>query len=102
VYAPPWALWGRRRNLRASCVESTPRRLKVNHFQDPEPEEPEDIERAWAEEFGRRSAELDSGAVEGIPLEVVSAEVRALLKGSHPSRGGPAGGVRGDAQRRTS
>jgi putative addiction module component (TIGR02574 family) len=41
---------------------------------------PADIEKAWAEELERRSADLDSGAVQGIPLEVVMAEVRALLK----------------------
>lgn len=41
---------------------------------------PEDIEKAWAAELDRRSADLDSGAVQGIPLEVVMAEVQALLK----------------------
>lgn len=52
----------------------------MTHFQAPKPEEPTDLERAWAEELDRRSADLDSGAVQGIPLEVVMAEVRALLK----------------------
>jgi putative addiction module component (TIGR02574 family) len=51
----------------------------VNHFHAPEPEKLADIEQAWAEELGRRSADLDSGAVQGIPLEVVRAEVTALL-----------------------
>jgi|CXWL01.1.fsa_nt_gi putative addiction module component (TIGR02574 family) len=41
---------------------------------------PEDIEKAWAEELDRRSADFDSGAVQGIPLDVVMAEVRALLE----------------------
>jgi putative addiction module component (TIGR02574 family) len=52
----------------------------VTHFQAPEPEEPTDIEEAWAEELDRRSADLNSGAVQGIPLDVVMAEVRTLLK----------------------
>ncbi|MDX1998669.1 MAG: addiction module protein [Thermoanaerobaculia bacterium] len=38
------------------------------------------IDRAWAAEIERRSAELESGAVEAIPAETVLAEARALLK----------------------
>jgi putative addiction module component (TIGR02574 family) len=44
-------------------------------------EEPgEDIEAAWREEIRRRVAEIDSGAVELIPWEVVKAR---LLRGGH-------------------
>jgi putative addiction module component (TIGR02574 family) len=41
---------------------------------------PEEIEAAWAEEIERRSADFKSGAVRGIPAEIVLAEARALLK----------------------
>lgn len=41
---------------------------------------PKAIDRAWAAEIERRSAELESGAVEAIPAETVLAEARALLK----------------------
>jgi putative addiction module component (TIGR02574 family) len=41
---------------------------------------PEAIDRAWAAEIERRSAEFESGAVEAIPEETVLAEARALLK----------------------
>ncbi len=34
-----------------------------------------DVEAAWSEELARRVAELDAGAVETIPWEVVRAEL---------------------------
>ena len=40
-----------------------------------------EIERAWFDEAERRAAELDSGAVKGIPAEQVFAELDELLKG---------------------
>lgn len=38
-----------------------------------------EIERAWAEEAERRYWELESGKVQGIPMEQVFAEARAHL-----------------------
>ena len=37
------------------------------------------IDRAWLHEAERRAAELDSGAVEGIPAEEVFAELDSLV-----------------------
>jgi len=37
------------------------------------------IDGAWLDEAERRAAELDSGAVEGIPAEEVFAELDALV-----------------------
>ena len=42
-------------------------------------DEEAEIERAWLAEAERRAAELDSGAVEGIPADQVFAELEALL-----------------------
>ena len=38
-----------------------------------------DVEEAWKEESRRRIAELESGAVKGIPGEVVMAELRRIV-----------------------
>jgi putative addiction module component (TIGR02574 family) len=42
-------------------------------------DEEAEIERAWLAEAERRAAELDSGAVEGIPADQVFAELEELL-----------------------
>ena len=39
-----------------------------------------ELEEAWAQEARRRDAEIESGAVEQIPADVVMAELRAALK----------------------
>ncbi|MDX1996191.1 MAG: addiction module protein [Thermoanaerobaculia bacterium] len=41
---------------------------------------PEAVEQAWAEEVERRIADIDSGAVQLVPLEDVLAELRAAIK----------------------
>lgn len=41
---------------------------------------PEAVEQAWAEEVERRIADIDSGAVQMVPLEDVLAELRAAIK----------------------
>ena len=43
-------------------------------------EEEAEIERAWREEIGRRAAELDSGAVQGVPAEEVFAAIDEILE----------------------
>ena len=40
-----------------------------------------DVKRAWAEEIGRRVAELHSGSVQGVPASEVFAEVERRLRG---------------------
>ena len=42
-------------------------------------DEEAEIERAWYDEAERRAAELDSGAVEGIPAEQVFAELDTIV-----------------------
>jgi putative addiction module component (TIGR02574 family) len=37
------------------------------------------VEEAWAEEIGRRMAEIDSGKVQGVPAEAVFARARKIL-----------------------
>lgn len=44
-------------------------------------EEEAEIERAWREEIDRRAAELDSGAVQGVPVEEVFAAIDEILEG---------------------
>ncbi len=39
-----------------------------------------EMEEAWAQEARRRDAEIESGAVEPIPADVVMAKLRAALK----------------------
>ena len=43
-------------------------------------EEDTEIEEAWAQEVERRIAEIESGAVQLIPIEEALARVRAALK----------------------
>jgi putative addiction module component (TIGR02574 family) len=43
-------------------------------------EEDAEIEEAWAEEVERRIAEVESGAVQLIPIDEALARVRAVLK----------------------
>jgi putative addiction module component (TIGR02574 family) len=43
-------------------------------------EEDTEIEKAWADEIERRIAEVESGAVQVIPIEEALARVRASLK----------------------
>jgi putative addiction module component (TIGR02574 family) len=43
-------------------------------------EEDKEIEEAWAQEVERRIAEVESGAVQLIPIEEALARVRAALK----------------------
>jgi putative addiction module component (TIGR02574 family) len=43
-------------------------------------DEEDEIAEAWAKEAERRSAELRSGAVQGIPADEVFARIRARLR----------------------
>jgi len=43
-------------------------------------DEEDEVARAWADEAERRSEELRSGAVTGIPAEEVFARIRASLQ----------------------
>ena len=49
--------------------------LLVDTFTEPDPQ----VEAAWGREIDRRIAELDSGAVKGIPAEEVMARVRKIV-----------------------
>lgn len=44
---------------------------------EPVAEDPAEIEQAWIEEALRRSAEMESGEVEGIPVDEVLRRIRA-------------------------
>ena len=44
---------------------------------EPVAEDPAEIEQAWIEEALRRDAEMESGEVEGIPLDEVFRRIRA-------------------------
>ena len=43
-------------------------------------DEDAEIEEAWAREVERRVAEIESGAVKGVPISEALAQVRATLK----------------------
>lgn len=45
---------------------------------EPVAEDPAEIEQAWIQEALRRAAQMDSGEVEGIPLEEVLRSIRTL------------------------
>jgi putative addiction module component (TIGR02574 family) len=47
-----------------------------------EGEQDEGVEEAWREEIARRLAELDSGAVKGVPWETVKARLLRRLNES--------------------
>jgi putative addiction module component (TIGR02574 family) len=69
--------------LKAQLAElETKDRAELAHFLlttlDDEEEDP-DAERLWEEELVRRGAEIESGAVEGIPAEEVFAQLRERL-----------------------
>jgi putative addiction module component (TIGR02574 family) len=49
--------------------------LLVDTFTEPDPQ----VEEAWAREIDRRSSEMDSGKVKGIPAEEVMARVRKTV-----------------------
>ena len=49
--------------------------LLVDTFTEPDPR----IEEAWMREIERRSAEMDSGEVTGIPAEEVMTRVRKIV-----------------------
>jgi putative addiction module component (TIGR02574 family) len=44
-------------------------------------EEEAEMERAWREEIDRRTAELDSGAVQAVPAKQVFAAIDEILQG---------------------
>jgi putative addiction module component (TIGR02574 family) len=44
---------------------------------EPVAEDPAEIEQAWIQEALRRAAQMESGEVEGIPLEEVFRRIRA-------------------------
>ena len=44
---------------------------------EPVAEDPAEIEQAWIEEALRRNAEMESGEVEGIPVDEVLRRIRA-------------------------
>lgn len=43
-------------------------------------DEDAEIDEAWAQEVERRVAEIESGAVKGVPISGALAQVRAMLK----------------------
>jgi putative addiction module component (TIGR02574 family) len=65
---------------RARLAESLLASLDENVVDAEDP----DLDRSWAEEAERRSAEIDAGSVKTIPADEVFRELRAEL---HASRG---------------
>jgi putative addiction module component (TIGR02574 family) len=49
--------------------------LLIDTFSEPDPA----VDEAWGREIDRRLAELESGAVKGIPAEEVMAKARKLV-----------------------
>lgn len=70
--------------LAEALALSAEERARIAHqlilsLEDEAPENPAEVEQAWAEEIGRRIADLESGRVQAIPAPTALAEVRTAL-----------------------